>query len=123
MRMLAFALAGASTLLIAGAASAQSTGGGGSTMSVRQQNGQMVGRMTQSQHYNRFTAEEQRRAGESAPSTEELAAEYGAERVDLALRVSELIEQGRCREARDVARAAGERAMVIRIRQTCRGAG
>lgn len=123
MRVLVFALVCASGALIAGAAAAQSSGGGGGTMSVRQQNGQMVGRMTQSQHYNRFEAEEQRRSGQATASTEDLAAEYGAERVDLALRVAELIEQGKCREAREMARAAGERAMVIRIRQTCRGAG
>lgn len=41
-------------------------------------------------------------------------------RVDLANRVSGLIEQGRCREARDLANAEGDRMMALRARQICR---
>jgi len=42
------------------------------------------------------------------------------ERVDLANRVSGLIEQGRCQEARELARAEGDRQMALRARQLCR---
>ena len=42
-----------------------------------------------------------------------------AARVDLANRVSTLIELGRCTEAREVAREAGERQMALRARQMC----
>jgi len=42
------------------------------------------------------------------------------ERVDLANRVSALIELGRCTEARDEAREAGDRQMAIKVRQLCR---
>lgn len=41
-------------------------------------------------------------------------------RIDLANRVSGLIEQGRCREARDLANAEGDRMMALRARQICR---
>ena len=41
------------------------------------------------------------------------------ERVDLANRMSVLIELGRCREARDMANAAGERQMAMSVRQLC----
>ena len=43
-----------------------------------------------------------------------------AERVDLANRVSTLMELGRCTDAREVAREAGDRLMAIRARQMCR---
>ncbi|CAN7366758.1 hypothetical protein [Brevundimonas sp. LjRoot202] len=42
------------------------------------------------------------------------------QRVDLANRVSALIELGRCTEARDEAREAGDRQMAIKVRQLCR---
>lgn len=42
------------------------------------------------------------------------------ERVDLANRVSTLIELGRCTEARDTAREAGDRWMALRAREMCR---
>ncbi|MES2834700.1 MAG: hypothetical protein V4707_08345 [Pseudomonadota bacterium] len=42
------------------------------------------------------------------------------ERIDLANRVSGLIEQGRCREARELANAEGDRMMALRARQICR---
>lgn len=41
-------------------------------------------------------------------------------RIDLANRVSTLIELGRCTDARDEAREAGDRLMAIRARQMCR---
>lgn len=41
-------------------------------------------------------------------------------RVDLANRVSTLIELGRCTDARNEAREAGDRQMAIRARQLCR---
>lgn len=42
------------------------------------------------------------------------------ERVDLANRVSGLIQLGRCQEARDLANAEGDRVMALRARQICR---
>ena len=42
------------------------------------------------------------------------------ERVDLANRVSGLIQLGRCEEARTLAREAGDRLMSVRARQLCR---
>lgn len=42
------------------------------------------------------------------------------ERIDLANRVSTLIELGRCDEARGLAREAGETQMALRTRQMCR---
>lgn len=41
-------------------------------------------------------------------------------RIDLANRVSTLIELGRCTDARNEAREAGDRLMAIRARQMCR---
>jgi len=41
-------------------------------------------------------------------------------RVDLANRVSTLIELGRCTDARNEAREAGDRQMAVRARQMCR---
>lgn len=41
-------------------------------------------------------------------------------RIDLANRVSTLIELGRCTDARNEAREAGDRQMAIRARQMCR---
>ena len=42
------------------------------------------------------------------------------ERVDLANRVSVLMELGKCDEARAVAREAGDLLMALRARQLCR---
>ena len=42
------------------------------------------------------------------------------ERIDLANRVSTLIELGRCTDAREEAREAGDRLMALRARQLCR---
>jgi len=41
-------------------------------------------------------------------------------RVDLANRVSTLMELGRCTDAREQAREAGDRLMAVRARQLCR---
>lgn len=41
-------------------------------------------------------------------------------RIDLANRVSTLIELGRCTDARNEAREAGDRQMALRARQMCR---
>ena len=41
-------------------------------------------------------------------------------RIDLANRVSTLIELGRCTDARNEAREAGDRLMAVRARQMCR---
>jgi hypothetical protein len=111
------------TTLAAGATLAQTPGGGGGGApgTYQQQTGGAVGRLTEGEQAWRFESEEQRRARLASP--EELEDEYGAERMDLARRVSALIEQGKCREARDLASEAGERSMVIRIRQTCRQRG
>ena len=67
---------------------------------------------------SRFEREEQRR--ELNMTEEEAEAEDGEERLELARRVAELVEQGKCREARAMAAEAGERQMALRIRQTCR---
>lgn len=108
------AFAGAT--LIAGAAQAQY--GGAPGLTYQQQTGGAVGRLTEGQQTARFENEEQRRARLGTP--EELEEEYGAERMDLARRVADLIDLGECRQARELASEAGERSMVIRIRQTCR---
>lgn len=97
--------------------SAQSRGGGG-PQSAQQASGGAIGRLTPEQQLSRFENEEQRRRLSLTP--EEAEAEYGAERMELASRVADLIEQGKCREARALASAAGERQMALRIRQTCR---
>lgn len=44
------------------------------------------------------------------------------EQIDVANRVSGLIEQGRCDEARALANAEGTRNMAVRVRQICRPA-
>lgn len=52
--------------------------------------------------------------------TEERLAEEDPERVDLARRVALLADEGRCREARALANAEGDRQIALRVRQTCR---
>lgn len=42
------------------------------------------------------------------------------EQIDVANRVSGLMEQGRCAEARALANAEGTRNMAVRVRQICR---
>jgi hypothetical protein len=50
----------------------------------------------------------------------EEAAEADPERMALANRVAELVEEGKCAEARRMANEAGDRQMALRVRQTCR---
>lgn len=79
---------------------------------------QEVGRLTEGQQTARFEREEHQRR---RPSWLELVEHYGHERVDRAIRVDNLIHQGRCREARDLANAEGDRNMALRARQLCPG--
>lgn len=79
---------------------------------------QPVGQPTAEQQTWRFESEEHQR---SAPSWLELIEQYGLDRVDRAIRVDHLIHQGRCREARDLANAEGDRNMALRVRQICPG--
>ncbi len=119
MRRLVTLSVALSTLAFAGAASAQSQAEGQNrTLSYQQRTGGAVGRLTAAEQAWRFESEEQRRARLGSP--EQLEDQYGAERMDLARRVADLIERGECRQARELATQAGERSMVIRIRQTCR---
>jgi len=53
------------------------------------------------------------RHGDSRPNA-------SLERIDVANRVSGLMEQGRCDEARALATAEGTRSMAVRVRQMCR---
>lgn len=76
------------------------------------------GRLTNEQFARHFESEEMRRRHSLTP--EEAAEEYGSERLDLARRVQTLVEDGKCREARELANDAGERRMALRVRQTCR---
>ena len=109
--LLTVALMTASTVSVAAAQS-------GAPSTAQQRAGGAIGRLTPGQQISRFENEEQRRR--LSMTTEEAEAEYGAERMELARRVAELIEQGKCSEARALANQAGERQMALRIRQTCR---
>jgi hypothetical protein len=51
---------------------------------------------------------------------EEPVLDQPLERIDLANRVSGLIQLGQCAEARALANEAGDRQMAIRVRQICR---
>lgn len=82
------------------------------------QSAQQALQLTEGQQLARFENEERRRR---APSWLELVEQYGVERVDRAVRVDHLIHQGRCREARDLANAEGDRNMALRVRQICPG--
>lgn len=109
-----------SGLLLALPASAQVRGGPGGPMTA-QQSGGGAGSLWSppaDQQLSRFEREEQRRRLNM--TEEEAEAEFGEERVEFALRVAALVEQGKCREARAMAAEAGERQMALRIRQTCR---
>jgi hypothetical protein len=79
---------------------------------------QEVGRLTEGQQTWRFEREEHQRR---RPSWLELIEHHGRDRVDRAIRVDHLIHQGRCREARDLANAEGDRNMALRARQLCPG--
>mgnify|MGYP000274161121 CR=1 FL=1 len=104
-------------LALATPASAQS----GAPPTAQQANGGAIGRTTGDQQSRRFETDEYRTDAEAeAMTVEEAEAQYGAERVALAERVQALMDAGQCTEARRVASEAGERAMAIRVRQTCR---
>ena len=113
--LLPFILSG---LLLASPASAQTRSGAPPTV---QQAAGGAGRLWNpppDQQLSRFEREEQRRRLNM--TDEEAEAEYGRERLELASRIAELVEQGKCREARTLANEAGERQIALRIRQTCR---
>lgn len=106
-----------SMLALATPASAQS----GAPPTAQQANGGAIGRTTGDQQFRRFETDEYRTEAEAeAMTVEEAEAQYGAERVAVAERVQALMDAGQCTEARRVASEAGERAMAIRVRQTCR---
>ena len=113
-------LCAAATLALASPTLAQSRPGGTVGQSAQQRSGGPIGRMTQDEQNRRFENEEFRRGATAEMSIEDAEEAYGAERVALAERVQALMDAGECREARRVASEAGERAMALRVRQTCR---
>lgn len=82
--------------------------------------GRPVGRTTEGQEAWRFESEEMRRRNMTPEEIAQAEEEFGAERMELARRIAELVEQGNCRDARALANEAGERQMALRVRQTCR---
>ncbi|NBB52431.1 hypothetical protein GVN24_29545 [Rhizobium sp. CRIBSB] len=108
-----FALLVLAASAMANAAFAQS----GAPPTAQQAAGGAIGRLTGEEQTSRFENEEQRRRN---MTPEEAEAQYGAERVELARQVQALIDQGECRQARELANRAGERSMALRVRQTCR---
>ncbi|MFW2343419.1 hypothetical protein [Brevundimonas sp.] len=125
MRYLVAGFAGLAALVMAGTASAQSTGGTGNgrpTQVWGSSTGRVsapTGRMTQGQYLFLYESESARR--DAALDEDALIQQHGAERVDLAYRVGALVDLGRCREARAMALEEGDRQMAMRVRQTCRG--
>jgi len=125
MRYLVAGFAGLAALVMAGSASAQSTGGTGSgrpTQVWGPSSGRTLaptGRLTQGQYLFLYESESARR--DAALNEQSLVDYHGAERVDLAYRVGALVDLGRCREARAMALEEGDRQMAMRVRQTCRG--
>lgn len=118
MRDSGFVVLSLACALVASSAHAQVPGsGGGAPPTPQQSGGGAFGRMTADQEMSRFENEEQRRRHSLTP--EEAEAEYGEERMNLARRVAELVEQGQCREARAMANEAGERQMALNVRRTC----
>lgn len=117
--------AGLAALVMAGSASAQSTGGAGSGARPQMWGpstgrvGAPTGRLTQGQYLFLYESESARM--DAALSEQSLVERHGAERVDLAYRVGALVDLGRCREARAMALEEGDRQMAMRVRQTCRG--
>jgi hypothetical protein len=80
-----------------------------------------VGRPNSSEYFTQVERDSQRLYGRDDSMTIEEAEErFGADRVALAERVQALMDAGQCTEARRLASEAGERAMAIRVRQTCR---
>lgn len=93
----------------------------GAPPTAQQANGGAIGRTTGDQQIRRFETDEYRTDAEAdAITVEEAEERYGSDRVALAERVQALMDAGQCAEARRVATEAGERAMAIRVRQTCR---
>lgn len=82
--------------------------------------GSDVGRPTSDQYRLSMEYNGQRLGEAEEMTVEEAEAQYGAERVALAQRVQALMDAGQCTEARQMASEAGERAMALRVRQTCR---
>ena len=82
------------------------------------QSAQQALQLTSDQYRERF---ERERDARRRPSWLELIEHYGVDRVDRAVRVDHLIHQGRCREARELANAEGDRNMALRVRQICPG--
>ncbi|MEH6697705.1 MAG: hypothetical protein V7672_03300 [Brevundimonas sp.] len=129
MRHLVAGFVGLAALVVAGSASAQSTGGtGGGTgggagpQIFGRSTGRITaptGRMTQAQYLFRYESESARR--DAALNEQSLVQQHGADRVDLAYRVGALVDLGRCREARAMAFEEGDRRMAMRVRQICRG--
>lgn len=125
MRYLVAGVAGVAALVMADAASAQSTGGTGNGQPTQMWGpssgrlGRPVGRLTQEQYLFRYESESAR--SDAALSEQSLVDQHGADRVDLAFRVGALVDLGRCREARAMAMQEGDRQMAMRVRQTCRG--
>lgn len=105
-------------VLLTGSTVSTAAAQSGAPPSAQQRAGGAIGRLTPGQQISRFENEEQRRR--LSLTAEEAEAEYGAQRMELARRIAEMIEQGQCREARALANEAGERQMALRIRQTCR---
>ena len=104
-------------LALATPASAQS----GAPPTAQQASGGAIGRMSSDDQLRRREGDEYRAGVEAQQMTvEEAEAQYGADRVALAERVQALMDAGQCTEARRVASEAGERAMALRVRQTCR---
>jgi len=93
----------------------------GAPPTAQQANGGAIGRTTGDQQIRRFETDEYRTDAEAEAITiEEAEDRYGADRVAVAEQVQALMDAGQCAEARRVASEAGERAMAIRVRQTCR---
>lgn len=125
MRHLVAGFVGLAALIVAGSASAQSTGGTGGGAGPQvfgRSTGRITaptGRMTQAQYLFRYESESARM--DAALNEQSLVNQHGAERVDLAYRVGALVDLGRCREARAMAFEEGDRRMAMRVRQICRG--
>lgn len=77
-----------------------------------------TGRLTLEQHLARFEGERNRRLYD--PQIIDGEARFGQERMDLARRVVDLMDEQRCDEARNLASEAGELTMAQRVRRWCR---
>lgn len=118
--LIAATLCSAASLALATPSLAQSRGGAVG-QSAQQASGGAIGRMSSDDQLRRREGDEYRAGVEAQQMTvEEAEAQYGADRVALAERVQALMDAGQCTEARRVASEAGERAMALRVRQTCR---